>query len=298
MDFENLHADVNRWLNKHFTAGRGGKRIDRIVIHYNAANLTIDGCYSVWQTRQASAHYQVEEGGRIGQLVHDYDTAWHAGDFDVNQRSIGIEHANRPDGTVSDACLDAGAHLVAALCKNYSLGRPEWGKNVFPHKQYCATSCPGQLYGSQKDAYIRRAQEHYDAMTGGKPAPKPSTPKPQPSKPAQIAVDGFWGPSTTKLAQQIAGLVADGEVWGQYSGNRHRFKGCTGGWKWDNSLKGSPLIRWMQANVLHIAADGIAGKDFANAMIRRYGNGYCDGKLDGPSTAIAGFQRSLNNGRF
>ena len=150
----------------------------------------------------------------------------------------------------------------------------------------------GGVYRRTRDWSVVQAiiRPAYD----GEPAPKP-VPKPHDDK---IAVDGFWGPSTTRRAQQIAGLVADGEVWGQYGGNRHRFKGCTGGWKWDNSLKGSPLIRWMQANVLHIKADGIAGKDFANAMIRRYGNGYTDGKLDGPSTAIAGFQRALNRGKF
>ncbi|MDO4596558.1 MAG: peptidoglycan recognition family protein [Coriobacteriaceae bacterium] len=182
MDFENLRADVNRILTKHYTPGRGGRRIDKVVVHYNAANLSIEGCYSVWQSREASAHYQVEEGGRIGQLVHDWDTAWHAGNFSVNQSSIGIEHANRPDGTISPACLDAGAHLVAALCKNYSLGRPEWGKNVFPHKHFAATSCPGQIYGSQKDEYIRRAQYWYGVMMGEtnpKPQPKPEKPKPK-----------------------------------------------------------------------------------------------------------------------
>lgn len=41
------------------------------------------------------AHYQVEEGGRIGPLVWDSNTAWSLGNFDANQRSINIEHANR-----------------------------------------------------------------------------------------------------------------------------------------------------------------------------------------------------------
>ena len=41
----------------------------------NAGDLTVKGCYDVWQTREASAHYQVESSGRIGQLVHDRDNA-------------------------------------------------------------------------------------------------------------------------------------------------------------------------------------------------------------------------------
>ena len=140
MNWNTLDADVNKILNKHFTKGRSGKKVNKIVVHYNAGDLSIDGCYSVWQTREASAHYQVESGGRIGQLVWDSDTAWHASNWDANCTSIGIEHANKADGTITEACLDAGAHLVAALCKHFGLGRPQWLVNVFPHKYFAATS--------------------------------------------------------------------------------------------------------------------------------------------------------------
>lgn len=174
-DWKNCIADVVKLLTKHFTKGRGGYKIDKIVVHYNAGNLTVEGCWSVWQTRKASAHYQVEDDGRIGQLVWDRDMAWHCSNGVQNKRSIGIEHANRPDGTITEACLDNGAHLVAALCHLYGLGRPEWLVNVFPHKYFKGTLCPGQIYGSQKDAYIKRAQKWYDEMAGGgsQPAPKP-----------------------------------------------------------------------------------------------------------------------------
>ena len=245
MDFVNLKADVNRILNKHFTSGRGGKKIDKIVVHYNAGNLTVEGCYSVWQTRAASAHYQVEESGRIGQLVWDRDTAWHASNFNQNQRSIGIEHANYSNGTISNKCLDAGAHLVAALCKYYDLGRPQWLVNVFPHKYFAATSCPGQIYGSQKDAYIQRAQQWYDSMMGTASAPStPSTPSTSTgSSSGEKTGTGFGGtyrcnasvlnvrtaPTTAAsvVAQYKFGQtvelddwykIADDYVWGRYTG--------------------------------------------------------------------------------
>lgn len=173
MDFENLKADKDMILTKHFTKGRSGRKIEFIGIHYNAGNLTTEGCYSVWQTREASAHYQVESNGTIGQLVWDRDTGWALGNWDANCKSINIEHANQSDGTITESCLDNGAHLVAAICKSYGLGRPQWLVNVFPHKYFSATSCPGQIYGSQKDAYIKRAQEWYDYMTGSSSS-KPS----------------------------------------------------------------------------------------------------------------------------
>lgn len=140
-NWENLEADVDKILTVHFTKGRQGNSINKVVVHYNAGDLTVEGCYSVWQTRAASAHYQVESGGRIGQLVWDSNVGWHASDWQANLTSIGIEHANKPDGTITDECLDNGAHLVAAICKKYKLGRPEWLKNVFPHKYFAATSC-------------------------------------------------------------------------------------------------------------------------------------------------------------
>ena len=179
-NWETLEADVDLILDKHFTSGRSGRTVEKVVVHYNAGDLTVEGCYSVWQTRAASAHYQVESSGRVGQLVWDRDTAWHASDWDANCTSIGIEHANIADGTVTEACLDAGAHLVAAVCKAHGLGRPKWLVNVFPHCHFASTSCPGQLWGTQRDAYIRRAQAWYDAMCSGaaEPAREPDQPEP------------------------------------------------------------------------------------------------------------------------
>lgn len=183
-DWNNLTADQNLLMNKHYTPGRAGRSINTIVLHHNAGRLSIQECWNVWQTRQASAHYQVDVNGCIGQLVWDRDTAWHAGNWDANCTSIGIEHANNHVGnpwTISDATLDNGAHLVAALCVYYKLGRPEWGKNVFGHKNFAATSCPGEIAGTQNSKYMARAQYWYDQMTGSNspatpaPAPKPTT---------------------------------------------------------------------------------------------------------------------------
>lgn len=169
MDFENLIADVELILTQHYTAGRSGRSIEFTVLHYNAGDLTVEDCYNVWQSREASAQYQVESSGRVGQLVNDWDTAWHAGDWDANCRSIGIEHANQGD-SITDACLESGAHLVAAIHKMYGLGRPEWGVNVFPHCHFSPTSCPGPLKEgtSYHDKYMERAQYWYDVMTGTK----------------------------------------------------------------------------------------------------------------------------------
>lgn len=209
MDFENLQADVTKILPVHYTSGRGGCSINKVVLHHNAADLSIDGCYSVWCNREASAHYQVESSGRIGQLVNDWDTAWHAGN--ANPTSIGIEHADCSSNPwrISDACLESGAHLVAAICKYYGLGRPTWGVNVFGHSDFMATACPASLAvgGSQHDQYMKRAGEWYDAMCGGtQPSPaQPSAPATPSKSLGQVnvtycaKVNGHWLSNVTNF---------------------------------------------------------------------------------------------------
>lgn len=221
-NWETVDADEVRILSKHFSQGRGGHKVEFIGIHHNAGNLSIQQTYNVWQSRQASAHYQVDINGRIGQLVWDRDTAWALGNFDANQRSINIEHANNTGAaggwTVSEATLENGAHLVAALCKLFKLGRPVWGQNVRPHSQISPTACPGALAGAQRDAYMARAQYWYDQMTGSKPAPAPQ-PTPHPSPAPTV---GYTVKVTTPVLNirkgagtnfAIVGSVKKGEVY-------------------------------------------------------------------------------------
>ena len=181
-DWDKCIADKTMLIKTHYTKGQPGRKIHKIVLHHNAGNLTVEGCYSVWQTREASAHYQVQSDGVIGQLVYDWDIAWHAGNWSANLDSIGIEHADESSSPwrISEKCLDNGAHLVAALCKLYGLGRPQWRVNVFPHSAFCPTSCPCSLRDSQNSEYMQRAQQWYDAMTHGTNAPISTASQPAP----------------------------------------------------------------------------------------------------------------------
>ena len=182
-NWDTIEPDKYALVRRRFTPGRA-RTIDRIVIHHNAGvRNTTEQLRDLWDnSREASAHYQVEADGTIGQLVNDWDTAWHAANADINARSIGIEHANisGPDRwQISDTTIEEGAHLVAALCHVYKLGRPQWGKNVFPHSAFTSTGCPWQLDvgGEDHETYMRRAGYWYDNPTGPSP-----TPTPQPDK--------------------------------------------------------------------------------------------------------------------
>ena len=121
----------------------------------------------------------------------------------------------------------------------------------------------------------------------------------------RIAVDGYWGPKTTLLAQQVTGApYKDGVVSRQNGQHRSRMPGCTGGWEYVGTgvEPGSQLIAALQ-KIWGATPDGFMGPDTINAMIRYYmarGSGatVCDGRLDGPSLTIAQFQRELNAGRI
>lgn len=288
-DWENLVADKQRLITRHYTKGRQGHEVNFVGIHYNAGNLTIEGCYSVWMAREASAHYQVEDDGTDGQLVWDGNTAWALGDWDANVRSISIEHANRPDGTITEKALDDGAHITAAICKYYGLGRPQWGKNVFPHKHFVSTSCPGQIYGSQKSAYIKRAQYWYDQMTG----------KPSSGGVWQVEVDGVIGEDTIALKQAIEGIDVTGEVYRQPKSNASLF---AAGQCWtfhfvSDPGTGSLVVRRIQ-NELGIPwkdCDGWWGPDTTKRFIKKWFPGASQfERLCNPSTAAKAWQRDLN----
>lgn len=164
-----------RIMNVHYSTGRYDEvtevqhYIKQIVIHHNAGTLTTEGCWQTWQSRAASAHYQVEVNGTVGQLVYDSNTAWHAGNWYENLDSIGIEHADAPGSSsrnwhLTEATINSGAKLVALLCMEYDLGRPQWGVNVVGHRDVSSTECPASLAtgGSQHNEYMSKAQFWYD----------------------------------------------------------------------------------------------------------------------------------------
>ena len=203
-NWNTVDADIVQLMNRHYTPGRDGESIRFITIHHNAANLTVGGCWQTWQNRPASAHYQVEENGTIGQLVWDRDTAWHAGTWNANIKSIGIEHADKlinGQWQLTQTALDNGAHLVAALCKMYNLGTPQWGVNVFPHSRFSSTACPASLQGTQNGEYMRLAQSYYSQMNGGAAvAPAPASPTSNEKRGrkdndtiAAEVIQGLWG---------------------------------------------------------------------------------------------------------
>lgn len=226
-----LEPDRYKIMNKHYTPGRAGSKIECVVVHHNAGVLSIDQIWDVWQTRQASAHYQVQSDGQIGQLVNDWDTAWHAANQYTNQRSIGIEVSNcggpNQDWPITDTAIREAGRLIAAVCLNKNLGRPVSGNNVRYHREFTTTSCPYHLApgGKYNKALIGEAQRFYDELSGVKnnaPAPARPAGEKKPGGPLDTKyfrdfLTGFIGPvisDVKDIRQQLTG----GRDAGQYDG--------------------------------------------------------------------------------
>ncbi|MET9428675.1 MULTISPECIES: N-acetylmuramoyl-L-alanine amidase [unclassified Streptomyces] len=107
--------------------------IDRVVIH------VVQGSYPtalrVFKNpgHGAATHYVVRKDGHIAQMIRELDVAFHAGNREMNERSIGIEHegfVDRPQDFTA-AMYEASARLTAGICARY--GIPADREHVIGH---------------------------------------------------------------------------------------------------------------------------------------------------------------------
>jgi len=104
------------------TSGRGGAKVEYIVIHDTEGGW--DASVSTLQNDPGkSVQYIVGTDGKVAQFVTEETTAWHAGNFHFNQRSVGIEHVGYSTKPYTEANYAASAKLVDYLAKKYNVPR-------------------------------------------------------------------------------------------------------------------------------------------------------------------------------
>ncbi|MGW5639479.1 N-acetylmuramoyl-L-alanine amidase [Streptomyces sp. NPDC003832] len=101
-------------------------RVDLVVIHVTQTGYR--STLSVFRNprKKVSAHYVVRSSdGHVAQCVRESDIAWHAGDWDHNTRSIGIEHEGWVDRPAyfTDVLYARSAALTAAICARHGIPR-------------------------------------------------------------------------------------------------------------------------------------------------------------------------------
>lgn len=111
-----------------------------VIIHVTQETFT--DTISLFQNpaHAAAAHYVVRSAdGAIDQCVREHDVAWHAGNWDYNTRSIGIEHEGWVDQPAyfTTALYHSSAALTAAICDKY--GIPKDRNHILGHSQVPGT---------------------------------------------------------------------------------------------------------------------------------------------------------------
>ncbi|WP_326843758.1 N-acetylmuramoyl-L-alanine amidase [Streptomyces sp. NBC_01558] len=110
--------------------------LDYVIIHVTQA--TYVDTLSIFRNpaKKVSAHYVVRSAdGHVAQCVREHNVAWHAGNWDYNTRSIGIEHEGWVDKPAyfTNALYEESAKLTAAICDQY--GIPKDRAHILGHYQ-------------------------------------------------------------------------------------------------------------------------------------------------------------------
>lgn len=141
-------------ISKNYTSGREGKPIKRILLHtYAGFDRSLYDWFNT-NNLDTSAHYAVFLDGGVERYVRDHDTAWHAGNYECNLESIGIEHQdnNKPeDSKRTKELYNSSSELVAILCTVFNIPcrllskEEKWEAGIAEHNFYTNTACPGGL---------------------------------------------------------------------------------------------------------------------------------------------------------
>lgn len=106
----------------------------------------------------------------IHQYVREQDYQQADGHTESNRYGVSIEHEGGPNIPVAQSTLDLSAQLCADIAKRNGWKSLVWLVNVFPHKHWVATQCPGTLDVSY---IITKANEILNQVVDPEPEPQP-----------------------------------------------------------------------------------------------------------------------------
>ncbi|NGN64005.1 N-acetylmuramoyl-L-alanine amidase [Streptomyces sp. A7024] len=126
-------ADQANWRRADRPADYG---IDRVIIHVTQGGYASTLKVFRDPAHQAATHYVVRaQDGHVEQMVRELDVAYHAGNREYNERSIGIEHEGWVDraDSFTDAMYQSSARLTADICRRYDI--PVDRKHIIGHNE-------------------------------------------------------------------------------------------------------------------------------------------------------------------
>lgn len=123
--------------------------IDTIVLHNTEGAVSSAVARFMDAGEQVSAHYITGKNGTLTQCVVEGNIAWHAGNRDINHRSIGIE--NEAGGNVGKGMTGIQEDLLIQLVKFLMQKYDIHIDRILPHRDCVATDCPGSIWPTDED---------------------------------------------------------------------------------------------------------------------------------------------------
>lgn len=132
---------------RNYTAGRQGCDVNTVVVHYSGTGAGAHNnlLYFSRSDAGASAHYFIDKDGTLRQSVSEHDIAWHAGNWPVNKRSVGIEVISAGEDFTGSQ-IDTLASLVQDLMQRYGIAP----RNVIRHYDASGKLCPAPYIDAGK----------------------------------------------------------------------------------------------------------------------------------------------------
>ena len=124
-DYSGCDQWVSASSSNYSNYSRDASDIDYVIVH--TVQGSYDGCISWFQNASASvsAHYVVRSSdGAVTQMVAEEDVAWHAGNWDYNLGSVGIEHegyVEQPSVYYTEAMYQSSADLTRDIADRNSI---------------------------------------------------------------------------------------------------------------------------------------------------------------------------------
>lgn len=203
-----------------------------VTFHHNGGRLSLQGCLDVWTYREASAHFQSDGDGNLGQYVRVNEYAWAAGNTQGNIESIHIEMANAtldPEWRVGDVTWQSAARLAGWLFARV-IGAAPTRDTVHVHHDWKSTACAGPYIDQVREQLFQAVLAAYNAFAGG------STPAPPPPRPASRPGTFTWPFSGRHHFGNIAGddyshggYTAQERVWVKIIQQWLIYRGCVPG---------------------------------------------------------------------
>lgn len=273
---------------------RNGAKIDRIVIHHMAGNLSLETCGRIFSdgTREASSTYAIDSNGKVALYVDEKNAPWTTCNYwDCDRYAVTIEVANDQIGGnwhVSDKAIQTLIKLCADICQRNGIKKLNYtgnkNGNLLKHEWFWATLCPGPYLGG-KFKYIA---DEVNKLLNGEPSPK-------------LDIDGIFGEDSTKALQEwlVVPFTPDGLISGQLKAQKKYFPNITScTWEGTGSQTVELLQKYLNNKGFNAGdVDGILGCDTITAWQKfLVKEGYDTGGVDGVfgSMSAMSMQKYLN----